>query len=237
MKIKVFKIFVVLLLAASFGVCGLLGYKYIQVDKIRVAQKQDIKVLNRQKSGLKKKYAQSKAIAAALQRAKMMVEAQKRILQSTVEKLQAQNKALSEGQLELQKKWEKQQKNYEAKISKLNERITRIKASRNEIVQKYKAAISTIRENEAAIEKLNGEIEILENDNAKRFREIERLRVHNAKLVVIAEELIVRYEKKGTGKILLENEPLTQLKKIEFEKMRQEYYDRIDKEIASDNEG
>lgn len=52
----------------------------------------------------------------------------------------------------------------------------------------------------------------------------------NTKMAQINRELLLRYQKKGLFDVLLQREPLTQIKRVEIENIVQEYQDNIDRQ-------
>lgn len=51
---------------------------------------------------------------------------------------------------------------------------------------------------------------------------------NNAELCLIAEELVKKYQGKGLGAVLAGKEPLTQIKRVELEKLAQQYREEIE---------
>jgi chromosome segregation ATPase len=224
------KIIVRVSVFALIGICGFLGYQDYQLHTAKKSLESQIVQLNRKMSALKRKYAEEKARVAAVQRAKLAVEAQKREAELKLATLKKENQELLNSQNNIEEQLQKRTKRYETKIARLTEHLSEIKSQLKEMKTRLKTASKTIAKRDAEVDRMSEEIQSLEADIETKRREIERVRGHNKNLVTIAEEILLRYEQKGTGQIILHKEPLTQLKKVEFEHLRQEYLDKIDKE-------
>jgi hypothetical protein len=75
---------------------------------------------------------------------------------------------------------------------------------------------------------LAAEKQALNADVNKLGQGLDRCAADNASLVRIADELIGKYRGKGAFSAILQKEPLTQIKKVELDRVAREYRDRID---------
>ena len=101
---------------------------------------------------------------------------------------------------------------------------------------KVKQANAIIRDKDADLAKRDSNIKRLQSDLKNANQKIDRVVSHNAKLAELSQELLVKFDKKGIFSELLEKEPLTQEKRVDLEKMIQEYLDRIDKDTITDSD-
>lgn len=108
----------------------------------------------------------------------------------------------------------------DAKNVQLSERLARSEADRAALGRKQQQTFSTLQEREKELKQLTA-------DSRKRY---DQCADHNARLYEIADDLLRRYEGKGVVKTLLTKEPFTQIKKVEMEKLVQDYRDRIDQQ-------
>jgi hypothetical protein len=77
------------------------------------------------------------------------------------------------------------------------------------------------------LKKTAGEKQALQADLKRTTRELGTCSSNNADLALIAEELVKRYKNKGFGAVLLEKEPLTQVRKVELEQLTNQYLEDI----------
>ncbi|MEW6380251.1 MAG: hypothetical protein AB1611_11685 [bacterium] len=61
-------------------------------------------------------------------------------------------------------------------------------------------------------------------------KEFAQCESHNARLCLIADELMERYQSKGVVNALLQKEPFTQFKKAELEELMQEYREKVNQQ-------
>ena len=62
-------------------------------------------------------------------------------------------------------------------------------------------------------------------------QDLDTCRDHNAKLCIIADEMLKKQQSRSAvGGILLQSEPLTQIGKVDLERFAQEYKDKIEQE-------
>ncbi len=95
-----------------------------------------------------------------------------------------------------------------------------MEADRTALDQKQRQTFQTLQEREKELKQLTADSQ----------RKYDQCAEHNARLYMIADELIHKYENKGVVSSLLEKEPFTQIKKVELEKLVQDYKDKIDQQ-------
>src|SRR5208337_2866048 len=96
--------------------------------------------------------------------------------------------------------------------------------------KKLNEAALAISERETEIKRLSAEQQALQANLKKNQDGLERCEGNNARLCIIACDILGKYENKGVLTAFAQNEPLTQLKKVELEKYIQEYGQLIDQE-------
>lgn len=121
-------------------------------------------------------------------------------------------------------------------VLELTRSMDKMKASRDEAAALHKEKIETIRKHEKSIADLNSRIREKENDLKRITKKLDICREHNERLCTISEDLVDMYRKKGIVKVLSVTEPLTQLRKVEMEKMVQLYKGKIEKNREKDRE-
>ncbi len=82
---------------------------------------------------------------------------------------------------------------------------------------------------QAGLKTAAAEKKTVQAEQEKTAQDLGRCKANNADLGIIAEELVTNYRNKGLGTILLEKEPLTQVKKVELEQLLQQYREEIEK--------
>jgi len=206
----------------------LLGVVYGQVrlqsvDKVYQAKLKDI---NQRMAQVQRRYSQGVAAQNDLEQQKMSI-------QGEVDKLSKEKQGLAAQQAELKTKadgleskatslekksssLETRAASLESRNAELTERLNKVEADRAALDQKQKQTMATLQNTEKALRNLD--------------QKYDQCAEHNAKLYTIASEVIKKYENKGVMGALIEKEPFTQVKKVEMEKMVQDYKDRIDHE-------
>jgi chromosome segregation ATPase len=224
-----------LFLLVGIGAAAGGGYEYLQLEKTRESLQAEIHELEERSTLLKKKYAEQKALVGQFMRAKARLEGRQRTLQKELEEIRAEKQSAqgtsSALRAEIQKK--------ERTIASLNQTITEIEQDLEKAQKKREQLVRThqdaLKEKELAISELKRKNGELEADIERSRRANARCRDRNARLCVIANELVEKYKNKGVGDALAQKEPFTQVKKVELEKLIQEYQDRIEKEKLNTN--
>lgn len=224
------RVLVVILILALAGAAGFLGYRSFELGREKHALEEAIAQTERKAAQMKQRSEEEKARNAAAQRAKAAAETQKAEAEAHLKSAQAATDSLKKERDELAQQVESLKKSQAAGLGESSKRIAALEAEKSELSAKLQKAGEAIRGKDADIERLTKEGQGLKADVDKAARDNARMREHNKKLVAIAEDLIEKYKQKGTGKTLAQYEPFTQIGQIEYEKMRQDYLDSIEKE-------
>ena len=94
--------------------------------------------------------------------------------------------------------------------------MTKTEAERGACEQKQSQTFRSLQEREKELKSL--------------VQNYDKCADNNIRLYHIGDELIKRYRDKGFTGTLLQNEPFTQVKKVELEKLVENYKERIDRE-------
>lgn len=219
-----------LILLVGIGVAAGGGSMYFQLEKTREALQSQIQELEERSTLLKKKYAEQKALVGQFMRAKARLEGRQRTLQKELEELRAEKQSAQGASSALRAKIEQK----ERIIDSLNQTITQLEQKFEEEQKKKKQLARThekaLSKKEEQVAELQRKREDLEADLERSHRANDRCRDRNARLCILAKELLKKYKEKGVGDALAQKEPFTQVKKVELEKLVQEYKDRIEQE-------
>lgn len=110
---------------------------------------------------------------------------------------------------------------YKTTDAALRERIEQQRGKMQEVIDKYKELVGTLRQLEA-------ERNQLRVDLTSKSAAFETCAQKNVQLYQTGLELADQYEKKGVWQSLLASEPMTQLKRVEIENLAQEYVSRVE---------
>ena len=117
-------------------------------------------------------------------------------------------------------------------IEALNKKVGDVKKSSEAALGKSRGNYTSLNENFQTTTQNLLKVEADKNQLQETIGEQAQLLVscedNNAKMVQINRELLARYEKKGALDVMLQREPLTQLKRVEIENIAQEYQEKID---------
>jgi len=220
----------VLKVVAALIIIGMIaggGYAYSIVYKERNRCREDLAKSEKQAARLRQKFAQEQSKATALMRTKQSLEGRVRAMQTQIDQIAAERQAL-EG--EINGNYEVKIKEFEEKIEKLLKRIESVKASRDEVVVRYKEKSAVVKENEQKIAQLSETLQQTDFELKRVGRQLDNCKENNGRLCMITEELIDKYKTKGVVGSLIIKEPFTQLEQVEVEKLVQEYTGKIEKE-------
>jgi chromosome segregation ATPase len=224
------RVLVVILILGLAGAAGFLGYRSVELSREKRALEDAMAQTERKAAQMKQRSEEERARNAAAQRARSVAETQKAEAEASLKAVRAEADALKKARDDLAQQVENLKKTQSAGQGELARKIAGLEADKSELGAKLQKAGETIRAKDADIERLTKESQALKADLERGARENAKMREHNKKLVAVAEDLIAKYKQKGSAKGLLENEPFTQIGKIEYEKMRQDYMDLIEKE-------
>ncbi|MGA2227751.1 MAG: hypothetical protein ABSH41_25220 [Syntrophobacteraceae bacterium] len=206
-------------LALVVGILAGFGYEHYQLEKQSKLYQDKLNESNKKFALMQKKYTDERTLGSSLERQKksaldeaVKIRKDNEALAATVEKLKADVLAAEE-----------QKKGDVAKLSLFRSELDAAGKKLNEAAQAV-----NVRETE--IKRLSAEQQALQANLKKNQEGLERCEGNNARLCIIACDILEKYENKGVLTAISHNEPLTQLKKVELEKYVQEYSQLIDRE-------
>lgn len=206
-------------LALGLGVVAGLGYGQLLMSNERRIHEGKVGELTKKLTVLQKRYSEEHDLRVGL-------EGQKRSHQSELERIRKEHAAMRDDTEVL-----KQQIGvHEARNRELGEALAQYDAAWRSWQEKIQQMAGAVRERDEALKELTTLRQRLEAELQGVRQDLERCGANNAKLCAIAEDLIEAYRQKGLLRSLLQNEPLTQIKKVELEHMVQSYRELIEKE-------
>ncbi len=116
------------------------------------------------------------------------------------------------------------------KVNDLEAKADKVKREYQALEAKYGQETKHRKQLETDLRKTIGDKLALEKELKKTSQNLGRCEANNAKLCIIANEILKKYQTKGVGAALLQKEPLTQIKRVEFEHFNQQYKDEIEKQ-------
>ncbi len=214
--------------ALIIGLAAGLGIGHIQVGKEQNVCEGKIKEADRKVVFMQKQVEDARTEAAATTSS---VQEQCKNDRDRLENLQNENKTVGAqlGNLRVQ------MKTMEIKVTESDQTSSRIKKESDELAARSKKELHELERNnknmEAELKKAATEKQALQArldiDLKKTTHELGRCKSNNAELCIIAEDLIKKYRNKGLGSVLVGNEPLTEIRKIELEQFIQKYHEEI----------
>lgn len=215
---RVFTTLLVLSLLAS-------GYGLYRLDSERKELYTEIASLNNRNNLMQKKYNEQKAMTEAMLRGKQAAESRARDAEFKISEIEKEKKKLESIISANKTKLAETIKSQEKEIAAHKDRFAKLRASYDNLRDESNRII---KEKNQAITLLTGERDQLDSSLKQETFQHKRCREHNGRLAELTDELVDKYQNKGVlgGTV----EPFTQLKKVELEKICQEYRDRIDKE-------
>src|SRR3990172_5163711 len=215
--------------ALAIGLIIGLSVSHIQVKKEQKVFQDKIREANRKITFTQKRMTEEKNEAT------VSIEQQ---YQEEMDKLLNQKKALG-GQL---LKLKEQVQTLEMKVRESDEAYARGKKESEEAYARNKKEILEMERNnkdlEDKLKKITGEMQTIQAELKKTTPDLGHCASNNAELCIIAEELVKKYRNKGLGTVLMEREPLTQIKKAELEQFIRKYQEEIEQQkIKKNDEG
>jgi hypothetical protein len=205
----------VLLVTLATGVLLGSGGVYMKLNTERSIFQEKMKEANKKIAFIQKMSAEEKNATTAALEERFQGELEKLQKEWSYEKkMKAEQAAML---TEQQHKLEKQDKD----AKDMDEALTKTK---NELQDTAKVN----RELDHDLKKMKSENQALQADLKKTAKDLSQCSTNNADLVIISEELVTKYKEKGLGAIIMEKEPITQLKKVELERIAQQYRDEIE---------
>ena len=221
---------VYILLFLSVGTGFVLGYYHIKLTKERTALQHKVEVLNKKVALLRNKYSEKRVLAEQQMREKSALAGQKRALEAEVERLGKENMSMLEENKALnalKEKLKNETLSLKANIEELSEKYSKVKTELADFELKYGRVIMGFDQD---LKRMAAEKKTLRSEVRKERHKFNRCETKNAKLCLIANELIEKYRDKGIVGTLMQKEPFTQLKKVEIEKFMQEYKEKIEEQ-------
>jgi septal ring factor EnvC (AmiA/AmiB activator) len=120
-------------------------------------------------------------------------------------------------------------KKLEMKVKELDEASAKTKKELQEMERSSKDL-------DREVKKVTGEKQALQAELKKKDQDFGQCVTNNAELCIIADELLKKYQNKGIGAVILQKEPLTQIEKVELEKIVQQYQEEIGQRKIKKNE-
>jgi len=137
-------------------------------------------------------------------------------LKSEVEKLKKENSAAVSTKEQLGSELSAQK----SSNSEVRDRLEKTNAKLLEVIEKYKVL------NQAKAD-LGNELTTAKGKQQATEQQLTTCNGHNVKLLQSAQELLDRYQSKGTVATLLQDEPILQFQSVEMETIAQEYQDKL----------
>ena len=213
---------IVPVIALAVGLTIGLGTGYFQIKKEQKISQGKIAEANKKVSFIQKKMTEEKSETAA---------AMEQQYRSDLDKIEKEKDALG-GQVG---KFKTQVQTLETKISEVDKEAARMKKELQEQGSKYAHAVQQNKDLDGSLKKVTGEKQALNAGLQKTTKDLGQCVANNARLSVLSEELLKKYRNKGLGTIFLENEPLTQIKRVELEKLTQQYQEEIEQQKIKNN--
>jgi myosin protein heavy chain len=220
-KMQIQKI-IVPTVALAIGLTIGLGTGYFQIKKEQKISQGKIAEANKKVAFMQKRMTEEKSESAS------SLEQQYR---SDLEKIEKEKAALG-GQVG---KFKAQVQTLEVKISETEKDAARLQKELQEQGSKYAHVVQQNKDLDGSLKKVTGEKQALHAGLQKTTKDLGQCAANNARLSVLSEELLKKYRNKGLGTILIANEPLTQIKKVELEKLTQQYQEEIEQQKIKNN--
>jgi hypothetical protein len=200
---------------------------YVLHRNERDALNQNIDDLNSRNALLHKKYKEQKSLNLGLMRAKRTLEGQNAVMKNKVKKVEEEKDAILAEKEALEAKLKERNFASGEKIKALKEEKAKLESDLAAAIKKYDLAVAKHQKEK---NRMKDEITDLQQDLRMTRHKLGRCEKNNARLCIIGNELLERYENKGVFGSISEKEPFTQLKKVELEKFIQEYKDKIEEQ-------
>jgi chromosome segregation ATPase len=194
-------------------------YGHIMLGRQEQVHQNKVNELNKKVAMLGKKASDEReALSGA--------EGRNRSLQAELDRLRKENGQQAEDMKKLQSDGQL----LEAKLKAMTDEASQMKAARDEVSAQLAQLLQAARNLEGQAKLLAAGKQTLENSLIKVNQELDTCRSHNARLCLIADEMLTKHKSGGVVGGMVRNEPLTQIGKVELERLMQEYRDKIDQE-------
>lgn len=209
------------LLAASLVAALALGVVYVNASRDRGALQEVVRQLARKAAVLQKRYAEEKAAGEQQSAEQAALAGRQCEAEGQLAKLKAENAAALAAARAEAGKLKDEAAALRASVAQLTAAGTKAKAQQAELGDRLEKSAQDLKH--AADEK-NTLKEHLKAVNEK----LAHCQQNNARLCALANELVAKYRDKGVVRAIMEREPLTQVEKVDLEKMTREYKSKID---------
>ncbi|MFZ5572216.1 MAG: hypothetical protein ACOZF0_17595 [Thermodesulfobacteriota bacterium] len=227
------KIIILLVIAAVLVIglfaAGALSYRKMEAEAARLGAELD----KSEKRGklLQRRYTEEKARADNLMRAKQAAEVRQRsAVGGHEEELKHLKAAFDNEKAALTGACDRKAKELEQGLEKLKAKADKLRASRDEVVERFKQKDAEFKEQKRLKTAADDHRRRAESDLKRVRQQYDNCREHNERLCLITEELVDKYKNKGVVGSIMVNEPFTQMRQVEVDRLVQEYTVKIDKE-------
>jgi chromosome segregation ATPase len=217
------RLIVVLILAGAITIG--LGYGVFKFWKENKSLEAELEEHKHRASLLQRKYLEKNAMVGQLLRTKSILEGQKNAMQTELSQLHQEKESLMEERNALREKMKNLALSDEVEIKQLMQKYARLQEEHALLMKKHAKAV---KDYTVEIQRLTSLVDDLEVNLRDTSQTLNRCESNNARLCILADELLKEYEDKGVFTSLLQHEPLTQVKKVELEKFIQEYKEKIE---------
>lgn len=208
------------------------GYFHLKLEKERAGFVEEIQKRERTASLLQDRYREQKAMEGQLKRAQARLETRNRELQAALEEAEAEKSGCMSDLKSARNEKENCFKKIESVQTQCSEESTKIADLERRIEKLTQEMTALNSAHQGEIEALNAEMDSQSADLNKSLRiserNLDRCENDNAKLYLVAEELLERYKTIGSGKAFMYSEQFTQIKKVELEHLLQEYRYKVE---------
>jgi chromosome segregation ATPase len=203
-----------------------LAYGHMELSGEQRAHQAKLREMSQRLSSAQRRYVEERTLHTTLEDEQQAVQTQLDTLQKEKERLLSENRQLESRAAALEVKassldkkvisLEARAASSDTKNGQLSERLAKGEADRAALDQRQRQTFQTLQDREKELKQAS--------------RKYDECAEHNARLYTIADDLIRKYESKGVVATLLTKEPFTQIKRVELEKLVQDYKDKIDQQ-------
>lgn len=213
---------------AGFLLLGSMGYAIFRMSSENDALSENLSRVENRNRMLDQKYKEKKAEVGRLQRESLGLKGKIRQAIMDYEKLEAEHKHLLESKTDNAAKFKAKAEACEAERKQLSAEHRNLEEKYAELTNTHKTTTKKLKKREAEFRNLTSEMQAVKVDLERTTQQSRRYRKHNKKLAKVAKTLVARVEKQELGTAVLTSEPLIQFKRVEVEKLLQEYLDIVD---------
>lgn len=208
-------------------VLGLIASAYglYRLDAERKALHKEVESLTNRSELLLKKYNEQKAMTDTMRRTAQKIESRLRAVSADLAKMEGEKQQMENAMAAYEKQIADLRAACEETIADHEKRYAALQTAYQQLREE---STRIITEKNQLIVQLTHERDTLDASLKQETFQRKRCVEHNARFAQLSEELVRQYENKGIWGALGQLEPFTQLKKVELEKICQEYRDKID---------